>query len=86
MFDKPFTFDRVVRIGIGVLLIGALLYLIVVLRNALLPFLIAAFCEVFPIQIETEKPDLVYSGCSHIYLSDYRLGYGDGCTFYFGRE
>ena len=41
MFDKPFTFDRVVRIGIGVLLIGALLYLIVVLRNALLPFLIA---------------------------------------------
>lgn len=41
MFDKPFTFDRVVRIGIGVLLISALLYLIVVLRNALLPFLIA---------------------------------------------
>lgn len=41
MFDKPFTFDRVVRIGIGVLLIGALLYLVVVLRNALLPFLIA---------------------------------------------
>ena len=41
MFDKPFTFDRVVRIGIGVLLIGALLYLIVVLRNALLPFVIA---------------------------------------------
>ena len=41
MFDKPFTFDRVVRIGIGVLLVGAILYLIVTLRNALLPFLIA---------------------------------------------
>ncbi len=41
MFDKPFTFDRVVRIGFGVLLAGAILYLIYTLRNALLPFVIA---------------------------------------------
>ena len=43
MFERPFTFDRVIRIGISVLLIGLALYLIVVLRNALLPFLIAWF-------------------------------------------
>lgn len=41
MFERPFTFDRVIRIGFGVLLVGLILYLLVVLRNALLPFLIA---------------------------------------------
>lgn len=41
LFDKPFTFDRVARLFFGVLLIAGLLYLIAVLRNALLPFLIA---------------------------------------------
>lgn len=41
LFDKPFTFDRVSRIVFGVLTIAGLLYLLTILRNALLPFLIA---------------------------------------------
>ena len=41
MFDKPFTFDRVARIGISILVLAGILYLLIVLRNALLPFLIA---------------------------------------------
>ncbi|RHJ79348.1 AI-2E family transporter [Parabacteroides sp. AM08-6] len=41
LFDKPFTFDRVVRIVFGVLVLGGIIYLIALLRNALLPFLIA---------------------------------------------
>lgn len=41
LFDKPFTFDRVMRIVFGVVVIGGLIYLIALLRNALLPFLIA---------------------------------------------
>lgn len=41
LFDRPFTFDRVVRIVFSILAIGGALYLIAVLRNALLPFLIA---------------------------------------------
>lgn len=41
LFDKPFTFDRVSRIVFSVLMIGGLIYLLAVLKNALLPFLIA---------------------------------------------
>lgn len=41
LFDKPFTFDRVMRIVFGIAVISGLIYLIAVLRNALLPFLIA---------------------------------------------
>lgn len=41
LFDKPFTFDRVVRIVFSMLAIAGIIYLIAVLRNALLPFLIA---------------------------------------------
>lgn len=41
LFDKPFTFDRVARIIFSVLMIGGLIYLIAILKNALLPFLIA---------------------------------------------
>jgi len=41
LFDKPFTFDRVFRIIFGILTVIGLVYLITVLRNALLPFLIA---------------------------------------------
>jgi len=41
LFDKPFTFDRVFRIIFGILLVVGFLYLVTVLRNALLPFLIA---------------------------------------------
>ena len=41
LFDKPFTFDRVSRIVFSVLMIGGLNYLLAVLKNALLPFLIA---------------------------------------------
>lgn len=41
LFDKPFTFDRVMRIVFGITVISGLIYLIAVLRNALLPFLIA---------------------------------------------
>lgn len=41
LFDKPLTFDRVMRIVFAVAAIAGVLYLITVLRNALLPFLIA---------------------------------------------
>ena len=41
LFDKPFTFDRVSRSVFSVLMIGGLIYLLAVLKNALLPFLIA---------------------------------------------
>lgn len=41
LFDKPFTFDRVSRIVFSVLMIGGLIYLLAVLKNALLPFLVA---------------------------------------------
>lgn len=40
-FDKPFTFDRVVRILFSILIVGVIVYLIAILRTALLPFLIA---------------------------------------------
>lgn len=39
--NKPFTFDRVVRILFSILIIGAAIYILAVLRTALLPFLIA---------------------------------------------
>lgn len=41
MFDRPFTFDRVVRIILSLAIIAGIIYLIAVLKNALLPFLIA---------------------------------------------
>ncbi len=41
LFDKPFTFDRVMRILFGVLVISGIIYLIALLKNALLPFLVA---------------------------------------------
>ncbi len=41
LFERPFTFDRVTRIVFSLVIIGALLYLITLLRAALLPFLIA---------------------------------------------
>lgn len=41
LFDKPFTFDRVARIVFSVFVIAGVLYLVTVLRNALLPFLVA---------------------------------------------
>lgn len=40
-FYKPFTFDRVVRMLISVIAAGIGIYIIYVLRNVLLPFLIA---------------------------------------------
>ena len=41
MFDRPFTFARVVRIMFSLAIIAGIIYLIAVLKNALLPFLIA---------------------------------------------
>lgn len=41
LFDKPFTFDRVMRIVFGIIVVGGVIYVLAVLRNALLPFLIA---------------------------------------------
>ncbi len=41
IFDKPFTFDRVARIGISVFLFAIVISLLYTLRNALLPFFIA---------------------------------------------
>lgn len=40
-FDKPYTFDRVIRIVISFLLLGFAIYMIYILRNVLLPFMIA---------------------------------------------
>lgn len=39
--NKPYTFDRVVRLVIAVVLIGGAVYLIDVLKDVLLPFLVA---------------------------------------------
>lgn len=41
LFERPFTFDRVVRILLSVTIFGGIFYLVAILRNALLPFLIA---------------------------------------------
>ncbi|MCC8143771.1 MAG: AI-2E family transporter [Tannerellaceae bacterium] len=41
LFDKPFTFDRVARISFSILIISGVIYFIAILRNALLPFLVA---------------------------------------------
>ena len=41
LFEKPFTFDRVTRIVFSVLFVVFLLYVVGLLKNALLPFLIA---------------------------------------------
>ncbi|MDL2310290.1 AI-2E family transporter [Parabacteroides sp. OttesenSCG-928-B22] len=41
IFNKPYTFDRVVRIVFSLVIIGAVIYLLSVLKNALLPFLVA---------------------------------------------
>lgn len=41
LFEKPYTFDRVVRIVFSLLVIAGVIYLLSVLKNALLPFLIA---------------------------------------------
>ncbi|MDR2388355.1 MAG: AI-2E family transporter [Tannerellaceae bacterium] len=41
LFDKPFTFDRVSRMVFSLVVIALLVYLLTLLRNALLPFLIA---------------------------------------------
>jgi predicted PurR-regulated permease PerM len=40
-FDKPFTFDRTIRLLISVLAVGAGLYALYILKDVLLPFLIA---------------------------------------------
>lgn len=41
IFDKPYTFDRVVRIVFSIAIIAGVIYILSVLKNALLPFLIA---------------------------------------------
>ncbi|MDH6535444.1 AI-2E family transporter [Parabacteroides sp. 52] len=41
LFNKPYTFDRVARIVFSILAIAGSIYLIGLLKNALLPFLIA---------------------------------------------
>jgi predicted PurR-regulated permease PerM len=41
LFDKPFTFDRVARIVFSLAAVALFVYLLALLRNALLPFLIA---------------------------------------------
>lgn len=40
-FDRPYTFDRVIRIVTSFLLFGFVIYMIYILRNVLLPFMIA---------------------------------------------
>ncbi len=41
LFEKPFTFDRVTRIVFGVIIVVFIVYVVTLLKNALLPFLIA---------------------------------------------
>lgn len=41
LFDRPFTFDRVIRILISLLILGGIFYLITILKGVLLPFFIA---------------------------------------------
>ncbi|MDR2533618.1 MAG: AI-2E family transporter [Tannerellaceae bacterium] len=41
LFNKPFTFDRVARIIFSIAIVALLVYMIALLRNALLPFLVA---------------------------------------------
>ncbi|WP_080903051.1 AI-2E family transporter [Parabacteroides sp. Marseille-P3160] len=41
LFEKPFTFDRVARILFSLLIASGIIYLIAILRSALLPFLLA---------------------------------------------
>ena len=41
IYDKPFTFDRVIRIVITLFIILGLLYFVHVVRAALLPFVVA---------------------------------------------
>jgi predicted PurR-regulated permease PerM len=43
LFEKPFTFDRVIRIIFGIVILGVLIYILSILKNALLPFVIAWF-------------------------------------------
>lgn len=40
-FEKPFTFDRTIRLLISVLVTGAVVYFLYILKDVLLPFLIA---------------------------------------------
>ena len=40
-FERPFTFDRVMRILFSIIIIGGLILLITALRTALIPFLVA---------------------------------------------
>ena len=40
LFDNPLTFDRGARMLFGLAVISGIIYLIAVLRNALLPFLL----------------------------------------------
>ena len=40
-FDKPFTFDRVVRLLIGLLISTGILYMVFILKGVLLPFVVA---------------------------------------------
>lgn len=77
LFDKPFTFDRVARILFGLAVISGIIYLIAVLRNALLPFLIAwllaymmqPFVKFFQYKVKLKSRLLVYPGRSRIYPS-----------------
>ena len=41
LFEKPFTFERVARILFSLLIASGIIYLIAILRSALLPFLLA---------------------------------------------
>ena len=68
LFDKPFTFDRVARILFGLAVISGIIYLIAVLRNALLPFLIAwllaymmqPFVKFFQYKVKLKSRSRVY--------------------------
>ena len=76
LFERPFTFDRVTRIVFSIVIIGVLLYLITVLRNALLPFLIA-WLLAYMMQpfVKFFQYKLKYPGhrrSHHLRIADYR--------------
>lgn len=82
LFERPFTFDRVTRIVFSIVIIGALLYLIAVLRNALLPFLIAwllaylmqPFVKFFQYKLKLKSRILAIVAVILFRFSDHRSG------------
>ena len=88
LFERPFTFDRVTRIVFSIVIIGALLYLITILRTALLPFLIAwllaymmqPFVKFFQYKLKLKSRILAIIAVMR--FARYRYGSCTGCSLH----